>query len=97
MLSIRPALFAGRRVGRSDYYQGRGERQCLDLPLRHPEAPSSEGTSRGFRTRGRLGQPDPAETLSVTRTIAGLEVDWVAHDVRKFARLMTRHNGKLLE
>lgn len=40
---------------------------------------------------------EPVETLTVTRTIAGVEVDWVAHDVRKFARLMTRRNGYVLE
>jgi predicted nucleotidyltransferase len=40
---------------------------------------------------------EPAETLTVTRTVAGVEVDWVAHDVRKFARLMTRRNGYILE
>ncbi len=43
----------------------------------------------------RLGEP--AETLTVTRTVAGLEVDWVAHDVRKFARMMTQRNGYVLE
>lgn len=40
---------------------------------------------------------EPAETLTVTRTVAGVEVDWVAHDVRKFARLMTQRNGYVLE
>ena len=40
---------------------------------------------------------DPVETLTVTRTVAGVEVDWVAHDVRKFVRLMTRRNGYVLE
>lgn len=37
------------------------------------------------------------ETLSVSRLQAGLELDWVAHDVAKFALLMTRRNGYVLE
>jgi len=40
---------------------------------------------------------EPVETLTATRTVGGVEVDWVAHDVRKFARLMTRRNGYVLE
>lgn len=40
---------------------------------------------------------EPVETLTVTRAVAGVEVDWVAHDVRKFARLMTQRNGYVLE
>ena len=40
---------------------------------------------------------EPVETLTVTRTVGGVEVDWVAHDVRKFARLLTRRNGYVLE
>lgn len=40
---------------------------------------------------------EPAETLTVTRTASGMEVDWVAHDVRKFARMMTQRNGYVLE
>lgn len=40
---------------------------------------------------------DPEETLTLTQAHGGVEVDWVAHDVRKFARLMTRRNGYVLE
>jgi hypothetical protein len=40
---------------------------------------------------------EPVETLTVTRMIGGVVVDWVAHDVRKFARLLTRRNGYVLE
>ena len=40
---------------------------------------------------------EPRETVTITQVCAGVEVDWVAHDVRKFARLMTRHNGYVLE
>lgn len=36
------------------------------------------------------------ETISLEdKTV--VDLDWVAHDVRKFARLMTRHNGYVLE
>ena len=37
------------------------------------------------------------ETLTVNRLQAGIELDWVAHDVAKFALLMTRRNGYVLE
>ncbi len=40
---------------------------------------------------------EPKETITITRMHAGLEIDWVAHDVRKFAQLMTRRNGYVLE
>lgn len=39
--------------------------------------------------------PGP-ETITVTLH-ESVEVDWVAHDVRKFARLMTRRNGYVME
>jgi uncharacterized protein len=39
----------------------------------------------------------PTETLTVDRVVDGVELDWVAHDVRKFARMMTRDNGYVLE
>ena len=38
----------------------------------------------------------PEETLAIA-VQAGMEIDWVAHDVTKFARLMTRRNGYVLE
>jgi len=37
------------------------------------------------------------ETVSVLEERDGAELDWVAHDVAKFARLMTRRNGYVLE
>ena len=40
---------------------------------------------------------EPEETITITQPHNGLDVDWVAHDVRKFARLMTRRNGYVLE
>jgi uncharacterized protein len=43
----------------------------------------------------RLHQP--VETITITQVCAGVEVDWVAHDLRKFARLMTQRNGYVLE
>lgn len=43
-----------------------------------------------------LGLHPPAETISIQLT-ANVEIDWVAHDIRKFARLMTSHNGYVLE
>ena len=40
---------------------------------------------------------EPRETITITQVCAGLEIDWVAHDLRKFARLMTQRNGYVLE
>jgi predicted nucleotidyltransferase len=40
---------------------------------------------------------EPRETATITQVYAGLEIDWVAHDLRKFARLMTQRNGYVLE
>lgn len=37
------------------------------------------------------------ETLSLLEIRDGRELDWVAHDLTKFARLMTRRNGYVLE
>lgn len=37
------------------------------------------------------------ETVSILEERDDLELDWVAHDVAKFARLMTRRNGYVLE
>jgi predicted nucleotidyltransferase len=39
----------------------------------------------------------PTETLTIDRVVDGVELDWVAHDVRKFANMMTKHNGYVLE
>lgn len=40
---------------------------------------------------------EPEETITVTQIQAGTEVDWVAHDIHKFARLMLKRNGYVLE
>jgi uncharacterized protein len=47
--------------------------------------------------RDLLGLDLPDETWSVTDVRGGLELDWVAHDIRKFARMMVRDNGYVLE
>ena len=39
----------------------------------------------------------PPETITVNAMLGPTELDWVAHDVRKFATLMTRRNGYVLE
>lgn len=43
-----------------------------------------------------LGLHPPDETIS-TEDKSTLDLDWVAHDVRKFARMLTNHNGYVLE
>lgn len=43
----------------------------------------------------RMGEPN--ETISVIEMHGPLELDWVAHDVLKFARMLTRRNGYVLE
>jgi uncharacterized protein len=45
----------------------------------------------------RLTLRDTADTVTVERRHLGLEVDWVAHDVRKFARRLLEHIGYVLE
>lgn len=44
-----------------------------------------------------LGMDEDKETWEVSEIIDGLEVDWVAHDVKKFLTLMTKRNGYVLE
>jgi len=43
-----------------------------------------------------LGLHPPSETLTIEDKTT-VDLDWVAHDLRKFARLMTNHNGYILE
>lgn len=43
-----------------------------------------------------LGLHPPDETISIEDKTS-VDLDWVAHDIRKFARLMTNHNGYVLE
>ncbi len=63
-------------------------------------SPDSDVDLRGafvLPVREVLRLREPVETLTVTHVVGGVEVDWVAHDVRKFARLMTQRNGYVLE
>jgi len=62
-------------------------------------SPDSDVDLRGafmLPAEALLGLHPPAETITVAQKGA-LDLDWVAHDVRKFARLMTNHNGYVLE
>ncbi|MBI2375603.1 MAG: nucleotidyltransferase domain-containing protein [Deltaproteobacteria bacterium] len=62
-------------------------------------SPDSDIDLRGaflLSCREILGLEPPVETLTIEEK-TDVELDWVAHDVRKFARLLTRHNGYALE
>src|SRR5690242_15707769 len=54
-------------------------------------SPNSDVDLRGafaLPLRDLIGLRRPDETLSVSRIDGNLELDWVAHDVRKFVRMM---------
>ena len=62
-------------------------------------SPDSDVDLRGaflLPARELLGLHPPKETVTIEdqRTI---DLDWVAHDIRKFARMMVSHNGYVLE
>lgn len=62
-------------------------------------SPDSDVDLRGaflLPAKDILGLRPSAETITLDDTTT-IELDWVAHDVRKFARLMTNHNGYVLE
>lgn len=62
-------------------------------------SPDSDVDLRGaflLPARELLGLHPPAETLTIEDKTT-IDLDWVAHDIRKFARLMTNHNGYVLE
>jgi hypothetical protein len=62
-------------------------------------SPDSDIDLRGaflLPIRQMLGLHPPRETLTITDQ-STLPLDWVAHEIRKFARLMTNHNGYVLE
>jgi predicted nucleotidyltransferase len=62
-------------------------------------SPDSDVDLRGaflLPARALLGMHPPEETISVEDK-STIDLDWVAHDVRKFARLLTNHNGYVLE
>jgi len=62
-------------------------------------SPDSDVDLRGaflLPTREMLGLHPPQETITIADN-STIELDWVAHDLRKFARMMTNHNGYVLE
>lgn len=62
-------------------------------------SPDSDVDLRGaivLPARAMLGIHPPKETITIEET-STIELDWVAHDIRKFARMMTSHNGYVLE
>lgn len=62
-------------------------------------SPDSDVDLRGaflLPARALLGLHPPDETITIEDKSRS-DLDWVAHDVRKFARLMTNHNGYVLE
>ena len=64
------------------------------------ESPDSDVDLRGAFAMSldeRLSLRLPQETYERSFDAMGTEMDWVAHDIRKFARLMTRRNGYVLE
>ncbi len=64
------------------------------------ESPDSDVDLRGafvLPLRERLGLRQAQLTHEVSTVDEGLELDWVAHDIHKFATLMTRRNGYVLE
>lgn len=62
-------------------------------------SPDSDVDLRGAFMRPAeemLGLVSPKETITIMRQ-EPVDLDWVAHDLCKFARFMTRHNGYALE
>ena len=62
-------------------------------------SPDSDVDLRGaflLPAEALLGLHPPAETITIDDK-SSIDLDWVAHDIRKFARLMTNHNGYVLE
>jgi predicted nucleotidyltransferase len=62
-------------------------------------SPDSDVDLRGaylLPAKDLLGLHPRDETLTIDDQ-SRIDLDWVAHDVRKFARLMTNHNGYVLE
>jgi predicted nucleotidyltransferase len=62
-------------------------------------SPDSDVDLRGAfvqSARAMLGLHPPKETITIEDK-SSIDLDWVAHDIRKFARMMTNHNGYVLE
>ncbi|MFN0059742.1 MAG: DNA polymerase beta superfamily protein [Planctomycetota bacterium] len=63
-------------------------------------SPDSDVDLRGvilLSARELLGLSRANETITLSEKTPDLDLGWVAHDLRKFARLMTGHNGYVLE
>ena len=69
-------------------------------------SPDSDVDLRGaylLDAREMLGLGQPTETLTIVAnepapgSSVALELDWVAHDLRKFVRMMVSHNGYAME
>jgi predicted nucleotidyltransferase len=66
------------------------------------DSPDSDIDLRGAfvsRLRDIIGlvPPELTKTITLTKVNNGFEIDFVAHDIHKFATLMTRRNGYVLE
>ncbi|MBI5534556.1 MAG: nucleotidyltransferase domain-containing protein [Deltaproteobacteria bacterium] len=62
-------------------------------------SPDSDVDLRGaflLPMRTLLGLRPPRDTITISDK-SRIDLDWVAHDLRKFARMMTKHNGYVLE
>lgn len=62
-------------------------------------SPDSDVDLRGafmLPASAMLGLHPPSETITIEDK-STIDLDWVAHDIRKFARMMTNHNGYVLE
>jgi len=62
-------------------------------------SPDSDVDLRGaflLPTRDLLGLHPSSETVTIEDKTS-IDLDWVAHDLRKFARMMVSHNGYVLE
>ena len=62
-------------------------------------SPDSDVDLRGaylLDAKDLLGLHPAEETITIADQ-SRIDLDWVAHDVRKFARLLTNHNGYVLE
>jgi predicted nucleotidyltransferase len=62
-------------------------------------SPDSDVDLRGaflLPARALLGLGRVAETITIEDK-STIDLDWVAHDIRKFARMMVNHNGYVLE
>lgn len=79
-----PAVFA--TISGAHLYGFASEDSDVDLRACH-----------ALPAREVCGLREPVETLTETRIVDGLEIDFVSHDVRKFARMMLKKNGYVLE